>query len=1625
MQFKMDQDEDQGERAMGFKLQCTMENWNTEFKEAFKEFCLTQGEAGEIIIRGVNIEMEQPDFHEMAWVNIPEDQRQEGQPIRVRGEARLYPGSSLGYSMFLSEDRRYRNLREGRRRILSKLLTSMVKEVKSRVVTSEGYAAAAGNYDILTVWNLLEQVVQGRGAMSVISLTVRLLRLKQSGGISEYIKEFKEITHDLLAVNANREVILNKLFDTLFLLGCDQEQFKEVLTPWYGERDWPERDQAMLRLHQYAEATQHLTKFKKNNNGGEIMAHLADNSNSQTINQTKECYRCGKIGHISPECRSAPHKCTICGVTGHIEKMCRSQSKSSSKTPVNSATVQKFTSKSSNKKYGKDEKNMKESKLTKKKGGKLDRSTLKKIFANLASQLNDEDEEEEDEEEESGNEEEDIYDCEPEYVCTVKENKEDLVEEAQVTSYLSRADVKESFILDTGCRGAHIAATPNLLHKVESCTTASVSGITGHELRSTHSGCLPIEGISSQAGRTIVIPGADANLISIKSLLKEGGSFKGNNNELTIFDGNNNIIVTGRDHGDGYWRCSAKDLVKSSISAYAARHFSAEEVQRAIEARELCRASGHIGFNNLIRQLDSGNYEQCRLTSQDVRNAEALYGPCLACLEAKMRRDPEKPSDSPPAYEIGEKLHADLIILSETSLAGNNFILVIVDEKTGYLWGIPLKHKTSALIYEGLKLVLAELTGFGYKPKSLTTDDENCFRRLHDSMSLLGIRFSTTPAGLHEKRVERYIQSIKGRKRAMLASLHYELPAELEAEAYMSAIALWNRSPNKQSGQVTPYQIVKRRKPILPEYYFGQTGVFHLLRKKEENDRRSEWGIFIGIGEVNNYLRAYVPHRKHVFSMRKFVPNDNVPSEWNFKPRIRPRDPASRRRGTTADIPNILLPTAAVMPKQSKIPSSMSEFSDQEGADQEGVKKTQSETPPIHATFQPTPQPPPLHATFQPTTPPQPILQPSCQPTAPQESEAYQEGVPTPTAIETIETLPPSISETPQVSASESIVVSDQPNSNKQPLSQATNSRPMREARKLNWRDGPSLDRPIDRTSKTSKKKAYITNLRFQKIIANPHGPFHTEAHRITIRRALQMKERREETVKSITSEIENIVNSGGLLPIMFSDIPAKDRKDVIPAFMFLKDKYLSDGTFDKMKSRMVTEGNQQNPDTIGDTYSPTVNPMSVMVQLNLAAENKDTSIGAYDVISGFLNTPVRPGRRIFVKVRSDVATFWIQRYPEMKKYLHTDGCLYFELTKFLYGLAEAPHQFNLYLDSKLKEIGFEPTKADPCLYTLKTEDGLSLLSTHVDDMLVTAPNTETRNWIEEQLERHFKLVKQHDNVSYLGMSIKRSEDGGITVDQSGYVQKILEQYLPNKLRKAPTSPATSSLLEEAECEECDKKYYLSLLMSLMFLARFTRPDILMPVTYLATKCSNPNKKDLTQLNRVLHYLQGCPKKSVNFSPVKIKEVKIFADASHGIHSDGKGHGGIMVTLGSGPIISRSYKLKLTTRSSSESELVVLEEASTYAIWMRCLLDELGHPAGGKPATIYQDNKSTIIMAFKGGSFKRNKHMIIRDSYINERITEGDVKLQYLPSIVMPADILTKPTPPPVLNKLLKLIGLM
>jgi hypothetical protein len=251
-------------------------------------------------------------------------------------------------------------------------------------------------------------------------------------------------------------------------------------------------------------------------------------------------------------------------------------------------------------------------------------------------------------------------------------------------------------------------------------------------------------------------------------------------------------MLYGHDRGDGFWSCKYNDLVRGPskqdtnriINTFPAmiqhqiKHYSAEERSRATEAFNLCAKLGHPSDSYLTNSLDNGNFTFCNLTSQDLRNARELYGPCLACLEGKIKDGSQKPSQSEPAQNIGDHLHSDLIPLTNTSVGGNTFILFAVDEKSGYSIGIPLKSKASKNIVDGYKTMIQFFNSYGHKVTKITVDDERTLLSAKPELSMLGIQLTSTPAGLHEKRAERYIQTLKSRKRAMLAQLSYELPSE-------------------------------------------------------------------------------------------------------------------------------------------------------------------------------------------------------------------------------------------------------------------------------------------------------------------------------------------------------------------------------------------------------------------------------------------------------------------------------------------------------------------------------------------------------------------------------------------------------------------------------------------------------------------------------------------------------------------------------------------------------------------------------------------------------------------------------------------------------------------------------
>jgi len=62
------------------------------------------------------------------------------------------------------------------------------------------------------------------------------------------------------------------------------------------------------------------------------------------------------------------------------------------------------------------------------------------------------------------------------------------------------------------------------------------------------------------------------------------------------------------------------------------------------------------------------------------------------------------------------------------------------------------------------------------------------------------------------------------------------------------------------------------------------------------------------------------------------------------------------------------------------------------------------------------------------------------------------------------------------------------------------------------------------------------------------------------------------------------------------------------------------------------------------------------------------------------------------------------------------------------------------------------------------------------------------------------------------------------------------------------------------------------------------------------------------------------------------------------------------------------------------------------------------------PATVMQDNMSTIVLGNKGRSTSaKTRHIGIRYFWVHDRIQSGEVVLEYLATEDMTADILTKP----------------
>ncbi len=116
-----------------------------------------------------------------------------------------------------------------------------------------------------------------------------------------------------------------------------------------------------------------------------------------------------------------------------------------------------------------------------------------------------------------------------------------------------------------------------------------------------------------------------------------------------------------------------------------------------------------------------------------------------------------------------------------------------------------------------------------------------------------------------------------------------------------------------------------------------------------------------------------------------------------------------------------------------------------------------------------------------------------------------------------------------------------------------------------------------------------------------------------------------------------------------------------------------------------------------------------------------------------------------------------------------------------------------------------------------------------------------------------------------------------------------------------------------------------------------------------------------------------------------------------------------MFTMEKGATSSYSRKVKLSTRSSTETKLVTADMYMPEMLWTLYFIQSQGY--GAECVGLYQDNISTQLL-MKNGCFssgKKSKHIKAKFFFIKDKVDEGEMRNFDCPTEQMWADVLTKP----------------
>jgi len=221
----------------------------------------------------------------------------------------------------------------------------------------------------------------------------------------------------------------------------------------------------------------------------------------------------------------------------------------------------------------------------------------------------------------------------------------------------------------------------------------------------------------------------------------------------------------------------------------------------------------------------------------------------------------------------------------------------------------------------------------------------------------------------------------------------------------------------------------------------------------------------------------------------------------------------------------------------------------------------------------------------------------------------------------------------------------------------------------------------------------------------------------------------------------------------------------------------------------------------------------------------------------------------------------------------------------------------------------------------------------------------------------------------------------------------------------------------------------------LMYLMICTRPDLAFTLSRLSKFSSRPGTKHAAAIKRVLRYLVGTQDMGIAFnipsSSSPATNLLGYSDSDFAADlNNRRSTSGFVFLLNGGPISWKSKQQSLVTTSTHDAEYVGLSIASKEVIWLRKLLLALlpDYTEHKMPENaLYCDNQGAITTANQATYMVsgRSKHIDVRFHVIRDAAANGLIRLEYVRTEDMTADILTKALPRETFQRHVRGLGMV